>query len=40
MTRAQIFLICGVILLAALAGLALWEVYGVPILLKSAFLLC
>lgn len=40
MTRKQLILIHAAALALALAGLLLWDIYGVPIALMSAFLLC
>lgn len=40
MTRAQSVLLHGAAIALALLGLALWEAYGVPVALISAFLLC
>lgn len=40
MTRTQIVVAHGAALALALLGMALWEVYGLPIALISAFMLC
>lgn len=40
MTRTQIFLLHGAALALALSGLALWESYGVPIVLTTVFAFC
>lgn len=40
MTMTQSFLLHGAALSMALAGLMLWEAYGIPIALMSAYMLC